>query len=259
MKRIVGICTLALASACASDNGGEREDAQASAQNEESAMRHGGGGHAGGGHGDADRSYTPGEHEHAHHSFDEPDEWAQRFEDPSRDEWQKPEQVLDWLELEPADKVADIGAATGYFPVRIAGRVPEGKVYGVDIEPNMVSYLNERAEKEGIKNLKAVLGEPADPKIPEPVDVVLLVNTYHHIEARTEYFKRLLAQTTPGATLAIVDFKPGELEMGPPPEMKLTAETVEKELAAAGWKKRAAHELEMQYVLLFTRADAPEG
>jgi SAM-dependent methyltransferase len=102
------------------------------------------------------KSYTPGEH-HGHHRFDNAEEWAERFEDPARDAWQKPEQVLDWLELQPTHKVADIGAATGYFPVRIAKRVPDGKVFGVDIEPSMVDCLNKRAGDEGIDNLIAVL------------------------------------------------------------------------------------------------------
>jgi SAM-dependent methyltransferase len=252
--RWIGVGALALASACASDNGAEGAAAEAEVAQADSAAQSAA---QGGTHDET--SYTPGEHKHAHHSFDNPDEWAKRFEDPSRDEWQKPDQVLDWLELSPTDKVADIGAATGYFPVRIAKRVPEGQVYGVDIEEAMVDYLNKRATDEGIANLKAVLGEPADPKIPEPVDVVLLVNTYHHIEERTAYFGRLMTQTAPGATLAIVDFKKGDLGMGPPDKMKLAPETVEQELTAAGWKKKAQHDLDKQYVLVFERGDAPEG
>jgi ubiquinone/menaquinone biosynthesis C-methylase UbiE len=255
MKTVIALAALSLTMACASDGAHEKADAPA-AHDAAHAEAHGDAQSAHGAEGD--KSYTPGKH-HGHHRFDDAEQWAARFEDPSRDEWQKPEQVIDWLELEPADKVADIGAATGYFPVRIAKRVPEGKVYGVDIEEAMVTYLNKRATDEGIGNLTAVLGEPKDPKIPELVDVVLLVNTYHHIEDRTAYFTRLMTQTNAGAKLAIVDFKKGDLGMGPPDAMKLAPEAVEAELTAAGWTKKSQHELDKQYVLVFERAEKPEG
>ena len=108
-----------------------------------------------------------------------------RFEDPSRDTWQKPDVVIDALNLEPSSLVADIGAATGYFPVRIARRLPEGRVWGIDVEPDMVRYLNARARKEGLSHLFSVLATENDPLLPEPVDVVLVVNTYHHISERS--------------------------------------------------------------------------
>jgi SAM-dependent methyltransferase len=245
---------LAFAPACATD-----ADKAAPAHAE-----HGEGAHDGardgahdGAHDDAkaahgEHEYTPGEHK-GHHRFNEPDKWAKRFEDPSRDAWQRPDDVIGWLELAPTSVVADIGAATGYFPVRIAKQVPEGRVYGVDIEQEMVDYLNARAKKEGLANLQAVLGEPADPKLPDAVDVVLVVNTYHHIEDRTAYFGRLVEKVKPGGRLCIVDFKKGELPFGPPDAMKIAPDKVTEELAAAGWTSRAQHDLEHQYVLIFDR------
>ncbi len=115
------------------------------------------------------------------HRFEKAEEWAPRFEDPERDAWQKPDEVIAALALPPDAKVADLGSATGYFAVRLARAVPKGHVYGVDIEPDMARYLTERARHEGLNNLTAVVGEPADPKLPEPVDLVLVVDTYHHI------------------------------------------------------------------------------
>ena len=242
MKWIFASFGIAALSACATDSAAEQPPEKTAPHGDEE---------------EDGKAYAPGEHHGAHHSFEDADKWAKRFEDPSRDAWQKPEQVLDWMALAPGETVADIGAATGYFPVRIAKRVPEGKVYGVDIEQTMVDYLNKRAADEGISNLVAVLGEPADPKIPELVDVVLVVNTYHHIEDRSAYFQRLQAQTTAKARLVIVDFKKGDLGMGPPDAMKLAPEVVEQELVAAGWKPSAAYELDKQYVLVFERADQP--
>ena len=82
--------------------------------------------------------------------FKDADEWAERFEDPARDEWQRPDYVLSLMNLTPSSRVADIGSATGYFPVRFARACPEGMVYGVDVEAAMGRYLTERAERAGV-------------------------------------------------------------------------------------------------------------
>jgi ubiquinone/menaquinone biosynthesis C-methylase UbiE len=191
----------------------------------------------------------------AHHRFDSADEWAGRFEDPNRDAWQRPEAVLERLELAPDMIVADIGSATGYFPVRIARAVPHGRVYGIDIEPDMVRYLNERAATEGLDNLESVLGAPDDPHLPEAVDLVLMVDTYHHVAKRSEYFRRLSRHLTAGGRVAIVDFKMGELPVGPSDETKIPPDQVVDELGAAGYRVLIDDRvlLPYQYVLVFSR------
>ncbi|MFT3713875.1 MAG: class I SAM-dependent methyltransferase [Archangium sp.] len=190
--------------------------------------------------------------ENAHHGFDDADAWAQKFEDPSRDDWQKPEAVIATFGLPPDAKVADIGSATGYFPVRFAKVVTKGQVYGADVESSMVDYLNRRAEREGLSNLTSILAEYADPKIPEPVDLVIVVNTYHHIEERTAYFGRVKSLLRPGGRLAIIDYST-KSKMGPPIEAKVSADQVQRELEAAGFKLSASHDfLPEQYFLVFT-------
>lgn len=191
--------------------------------------------------------------DHASHSFEHAEEWAKRFEDPKRDAWQKPDEVVKALALAEDAKVADIGSATGYFPVRYARATPKGMVYGVDIESSMVEYLNARAKSEGLANLLSVLGAPDDAKIPEPVDVVTVVNTYHHIEQRTAYFTKLAASLKPGARVAIIDFKKSSA-MGPPAAAKVAPEAVVSELEAAGYKKVASFDfLAEQFFLVFSR------
>lgn len=172
---------------------------------------------------------------HLTHRFDDADAWAAQFEDPKRDDWQKPDEVIAALALPPTAKLADIGSATGYFPVRFARALPQGHVYGVDVESSMVDYLNKRAERRELTNLTSHLAEFADAKIPEPVDLILMVNTYHHIEARPVYFAKLKASLKPGGRLAIIDFT-RKSKMGPESAEKVPADEVEAELKQAGFK-----------------------
>ena len=110
------------------------------------------------------------------HSFGGAEQWAQIFDDPNRDSWQKPHEVIQALALKPDAVVADIGSGTGYFSARFANMVPKGRVYGVDTEPDMVKYLSERAKREGLNNITAVAGAPDDPRLPEKADLIILVD-----------------------------------------------------------------------------------
>src|ERR1700731_3385703 len=114
--------------------------------------------------------------DHMEHHFD-PKASAKSFDDPARDAWQMPDRVIAALNLKRGQVVADIGAGTGYFSVRLAKSEAGPKVYAVDIEPSMVSYLRERAAKEGLNNVTAVQAAADQANLPEPVDVVLIVNT----------------------------------------------------------------------------------
>lgn len=191
--------------------------------------------------------------QHKHHSFDDADAWAAKFEDPSRDAWQKPDEVIAALALPPDAKIADIGSATGYFPVRFAKALPKGQVYGADVESSMVDFLNRRAEREKLSNLSSHLAEYADPKIPETVDLVMVVNTYHHIEDRTAYFTRIRNTSLRfGGRLVIIDFTK-QSKLGPVAEAKISAEDVQKELEDAGFKLTDKFDfLPEQYFLVFT-------
>lgn len=195
-------------------------------------------------------------HEHGHsdnatvhHSFEDAETWARRFEDPARDAWQMPDSVVALLADRPDLEVADIGSATGYFPVRFARACPRGSVVGADIEPDMVYYLNDRARKEGLPNLVSVLAAPGDPHLPHRVDLIFICDTYHHLDSRVEYFRRLADQLRPGARLAVVDFRPSS-SMGPP--HKLDPEVVVQELGEAGYDLATRYTfLPEQYFLVF--------
>jgi SAM-dependent methyltransferase len=192
---------------------------------------------------------------HTHrHSFDDAERWARVFDDPKRDAWQRPHEVIQALALRPDDRVADLGAGTGYFAVRLARMLPDGRVYAVDIEPGMVRHLQARAKHEGLRNVVALKGEPDDPRLREKVDLVLLVDVYHHIDARTQYFRRLRESLRPGGRVAIVDFKL-DSPTGPPRAARIAPGKVTAEMKAAGYAEAAAHDfLPYQYFLVFTPA-----
>ena len=190
---------------------------------------------------------------HTHqHSFGDAEKWAHVFDDPERDAWQKPHQVIQALGLRPDAVIADIGAGTGYFAVRFANMVPAGKVYAVDVEPDMVRYLAERAKKEKRPNLVALNGAAGDPRLPEKADLVVLVDVYHHIEQRERYFRALAGSLRPGGRIAVIDFRM-DSPSGPPKSARVAPERVKAELASAGYALAEEHGfLPRQYFLVFT-------
>lgn len=191
---------------------------------------------------------TPQSHQH---SFGDAEKWAHVFDDPKRDAWQKPHEVIRALALRPDAVVADLGAGTGYFAARLANMLPQGRVYAVDVEPGMVQHLAKRAQEEHLPNLVAVQAAPDDARLPEKADLILLVDVYHHIEGREAYFRKLRDALKPGGRVAIVDFRADSPE-GPPKAARLSPRTVQAEMKAAGYALAAQHGfLPRQYFLVF--------
>jgi len=188
------------------------------------------------------------------HRFGDADKWAKVFDDPARDAWQKPHEVIAALKLAPDSTVADIGSGTGYFAARLSHFVPKGRVYGVDTEPDMVKYLAERAKREGLANLVSLAGAPEDPRLPAKVDLILMVDVYHHIAERERYFRKLQDSLKPGGRIAVIDFSE-DATMGPPKRERVSAARVREELAQAGYALAEEHAfLPNQYFLVFRPA-----
>jgi len=189
---------------------------------------------------------------HTHqHSFEGAEKWAQVFDDPERDAWQRPHEVIAALGLAPDAVVADIGAGTGYFSVRLAHFLPRGHVYAVDTEPDMVKYLQERAQREKLARMTAVAAAADDPRLPEKVDLVLMVDVFHHIEDRPQYLKRLRSYLRPHARVAVVDFNQAS-RMGPPPAARIAPERVRSDFEQAGYKLLQRPDiLKEQYFMVF--------
>jgi cyclopropane fatty-acyl-phospholipid synthase-like methyltransferase len=174
-----------------------------------------------------------------------------RFEDPARAEWQKPELVIAALGLLEGKTVADIGAGTGYFAFPIAKKA--AKVIAIDIDQRFLDYIEQKKRTQKIgANIETRLTAPDSPGLEtSEADVVLIVDTYHHIENRIEYFKKLKNDLRKGGVLVIVDFKKENTPLGPPVELRLAQEQVEAELKSAWFAIVAAEKdlLPYQYVI----------
>jgi arsenite methyltransferase len=168
------------------------------------------------------------------------------LEDPSRDAWQKPHEVIMALKLKPTEVIADIGAGSGYFTRRFAHHA--AKVYAVDISADLL------AKTKGEK-IETVLATPDDPKLPAAsVDTIFICDVLHHIENREAYYKKLAAALKPGGRIVNIDFHKRDLPVGPPVSMKISEDEVRKEFSAAGFKQSAKHTfLPHQYFLEFQR------
>jgi ubiquinone/menaquinone biosynthesis C-methylase UbiE len=190
----------------------------------------------------------------ARHAFDDVAHWVTIFDDPGRDTWQKPAEVVATLRLSPGRTVADIGAGTGYFTRHLSGAVGDGgTVFAVEIEPKLLAHLRQRAETEKTGNVVPILGSLDDPRLPPAsADVILIVDTIHHIDDRPEYLRRLRRALRPGGRVAVVDFKREKTPVGPPVEHRLERERVVEAFELAGY--RLAEEprfLPYQYFLIF--------
>jgi predicted methyltransferase len=190
----------------------------------------------------------------ARHPFDDVAKWEKIFDDPRRAEWQQPAAIVRALALKPGMVVADVGAGTGYFERALSDAVgPRGSVLAVEVEPNLVTHLRARAEREGTANVIPILGSTADPRLPAGrVDRILYVDTYHHLDDRVDYFRRLLGALAPGGLVVVVDWKKEKSAIGPPLDHRLAREQVLREMEQAGYRVVDTDvTLPEQYVLVF--------
>jgi SAM-dependent methyltransferase len=176
------------------------------------------------------------------------------LEAPDRDEWQKPDLIMDTLGIAEGSVVADIGAGGGWFTIRMARRVgPNGLVYAEDIQPLMIEATNRRVAREDLRNVRTVLGTPSDPALPPGVDVELMVDTFHEMDDPVPLLRNLAHALKPGGRLGIVEFTAGGGGPGPDPESRVEPDTVVAAASAAGFSLTSREALPpFLYLLVFT-------
>ena len=180
------------------------------------------------------------------------------LEGPDRDAWQKPDQIMDALAIADGSTVADLGAGGGWFTVRLARRVgPNGLVYAEDIQPQMIESIARRVGREGLANVRTILGTASDPKLPPALDAVLIVDTYPEMADPVTLLEYVAASLKPNGRLGIVNFKLDGGGPGPPLEERIEPEAVIDDAARVGLRLLSREDsLRYTYLLVFVRAEA---
>ena len=182
--------------------------------------------------------------------------YLEMLERPGRDEFQKPDEVIAALAFKPGEKVADIGAGSGYFTIRIAKTVgSEGLVWAIDIRQEMLDYIGERVRTENLRNVRLMLVDADDPQLSRgKVDTILLVDTWHYIRD-PKYAKKLRDGLAPGGRVVVIDYIPkpwAERPWGPPEQQHTPIEEIDGHFAEAGLKQIASYDfLPEQYFLVY--------
>lgn len=159
-------------------------------------------------------------------------------EEPARLAWQKPDEVVRALHLRAGQTACDIGAGPGYFALRLGRALaPDGRVFAVDVEPKILDALRDRISKAGTRNVTPVLGLGDDPLLPAAAcDLILIVDTYHHLHDGAAYLRRLRAALRPGGHLVNIDFHKRATPLGPPLSHRLAREEFVRDATAAGFQ-----------------------
>lgn len=158
------------------------------------------------------------------------------LEGPDREAWQKPDQILDALGIADGAVVADLGAGSGWFTVRLARRVgPNGIVYAEDIQREMIEATERRVEREGLRNVQTILGTQNDPRLPEGrLDAVLIVDTYHEMENPVALLRNLARALKPQGRVGLVDYRQEDGGPGPALAERVDPEAIARDVTAAG-------------------------
>lgn len=176
------------------------------------------------------------------------------LEDPKRDAYQKPHEVLTALNLKPGEVIADIGAGSGYFTFRLSHFVGDkGKIYAVDISPDMILHINRRIRELKATNVVSILADPDDPLLADrSVNRFFFSDSWHHVENQAKYLSLMKRMLKPRGEIVMIDFHKKELPIGPPLKMKIAREDLIKQMETNGFRLIKEHTfLPYQYFLVF--------
>jgi arsenite methyltransferase len=189
-----------------------------------------------------------------HRLHNEPKSYIGVLEDPKRDAYQKPHEVVTALGLKPGEVIADIGAGSGYFTFHLAHHVGDtGKIYAVDVSPDMILHINRRIRELKVNNVISILADPDDPLLPDAsVNRFFFSNSWHHLDNPTKYLELMKKMLKPAGEIVMIDFHKTDLPVGPPMRMKIAREDLIKQMEDNGFRLTKEHTfLPYQYFLVF--------
>ena len=186
------------------------------------------------------------------HRIDRPDR-------PDRDVRELPDRLVSALGLMPADLVADIGSGAGYYTLRLARRVPHGRVFAVDLSPALLDSVVAQAESEGLRNVEPVLGTESDPSLPpDKIDLALIVVSYHEFTRPREMIEGIRNALKPGGELVIVEYRLEDATIPVLDVHRMSAAQIRAEMEAAGLEYRESRDvLPQQHMLVFRKPAQP--
>ncbi|MGK7888003.1 MAG: class I SAM-dependent methyltransferase [Leptolyngbyaceae cyanobacterium] len=178
--------------------------------------------------------------------------WLER---PSRLQSEKPHLLIANLDLQPDQVVADLGAGTGYLSARLAAKVPQGKVFAVDVQPEMITLLQQRIEGQQLENVEPILATVDDPKLPESsVDLAIMVDVYHELEYPYEVMQQVVKALRPGGRVVLVEYRGENPFIMIKRLHKMTEKQARRELAAVGLKwVKTNEDLPTQHIMVFEK------
>ena len=187
--------------------------------------------------------------------FEDVEKYIAFLQREDRAEWQRPDAVVDSLGISGSETVADLGAGSGYLTFRFAKALPRGKVVAIDIEPEMIRHIHHKAMTTGVKNVEVKLAKPDNPSIPKTADWVFVCDVLHHVQGREVWLKQMHTQMKPGAKVALIEFKKGDLPEGPPESLKIGKLDMIDLMKNAGfeWVEEKKGLLPYQHVLVFKK------
>jgi SAM-dependent methyltransferase len=197
---------------------------------------------------------APQDRHEMHRLHRDPKAYIAALEDPRRDAYQQPHEVLEALAIREGEVIADIGAGSGYFTFRFARHVGSmGRVYAVDIDRDMIAHVSRRAGELAASNVTPVLARPDDPLLPDAsVDRIFFCDVWHHVEQQPQYLAKLKKALKPGGQIVMIDFHKKPLPVGPPLDMKIAREDLVVQMEREGFRVAQEHTfLPYQYFLVF--------
>jgi len=168
--------------------------------------------------------------------FSDTQKYIDFLERTDRAKWQMPETIINELHLSGAETIADVGAGSGYFSFRFAHVLPNGKVFAIDIEPEMLRHIYHKAVAGGVGNIEVIKADFDDPHVPSGVDIVFVCDVIHHVKERGMWLRKLSSEMKKGAKLVVVEFKEGDLPEGPPARLKISKNKLIAMIAETNFK-----------------------
>jgi arsenite methyltransferase len=169
--------------------------------------------------------------------FEDTEKYIAFLERKDRLSWQKPGAIIEKMNLKGNEIISDIGAGSGYFTFRFSSMLLEGKVYAIDVKPEMLRHIHHKAMSNKINNIEIILAAYNDPKVPKDSDIVFICDVLHHVKKRSTWIKKLCSEMRAESKVVLVEFKDGPLPEGPPEQIKISREEIISEFLNNGFLK----------------------